>query len=72
MKILKKILPHLNIIIVVVLVVLLIVDICNPFMEFVNNDITKGFVWFLCALAIVNAVVMLWENYGNKDKNKDK
>ena len=48
------------------------IDRCNPFMEFVNNNITKGFVWFLCALAIANAVVMLWENYGNKDKNKDK
>ncbi len=68
MKILKKILPHLNIIMVVVLVVLLIVDICNPFMEFVNNDITKGFIWFMCALAITNAVVMLIETRGNNAK----
>lgn len=70
MKILKKILPHLNIILVVVLVVLLIVDICNPFMEFINNNYTKGFIWVLCALSLTSAVVMLVENYGNK-KNRN-
>lgn len=68
MNILKKILPHLNIIMVVVLVVLLIVDICNPFMEFINNNITKGFIWFMCALAVTNAVVMLMETYGKQNK----
>jgi len=59
MKIIKKILPHLNIIMVIVLVTLLIIDICNPFMEFINNNITKGFIWFVCALALFEAVVML-------------
>ena len=73
MKNIKKILPHLNIIMVVVLVVLLIIDICNPFMEFINNNITKGFIWFFCVLALVNAVVMLSENYkeGKTPKNKE-
>ena len=63
MKTLKKILPHLNIIMVVILVVLLIIDICNPFMEFINNNMTKGFIWFFCVLAVANAVVMLTENH---------
>lgn len=66
MKIIKKILPHLNIIMVIVLVVLLIIDICNPFMEFINNNITKGFIWFTCALALFEAVVMLVENHKEK------
>ena len=68
-NVLKKILPHLNIIMVVVLVVLLIVDICNPFMEFINNNITKGFIWFVLVLAILNAIVMLWEDRAGKNNN---
>ena len=74
MNLLKKILPHLNIIMVVVLVVLLIIDICNPFMEFINNNITKGFIWFMCVLALANAVVMLVETHGKKSgrNNNDK
>ncbi len=61
----KRILPHLNIIMVVVLVTLLIIDICNPFMEFINNDITKGFIWFTCALSLTNAIVFLVEERKN-------
>ena len=71
MNILKKILPHLNIIMVVVLVTLLIIDICNPFMEFVNNNITKGFIWFVVVLALTNAVVMLVDAQKNKNDNND-
>ena len=58
MKIIKKILPHLNIIMVFVLVTLLIIDICNPFMEFINNNITKGFMYFFCALTLLEAVFL--------------
>ena len=58
MKIIKKILPHLNIIMVFVLVTLLIIDICNPFMEFINNNITKGFIYFFCELTLLEAVFL--------------
>jgi hypothetical protein len=57
---------------VVVLVVLLIIDICNPFMEFINNNITKGFIWFMCVLALSSAVVMLVETRGKKNEKNNK
>ena len=58
MKTMKKIFPHLNIIMVFVLVTLLIIDICNPFMEFINNNITKGFIYFFCELTLLEAVFL--------------
>ena len=58
MKTMKKIFPHLNIIMVFVLVTLLIIDICNPFMEFINNNITKGFMFFFGTLIAIESVVL--------------
>lgn len=55
---LKRILPHIHFIMLVVFVTLLIVDICNPYMEFINNSITKGFLWFECAISVITFGVL--------------
>lgn len=63
---LNKILPHVHFVMIVIFVTLLIVDICNPFMDFINNDITKGFLWFYCALSVTTGAVMLINNKNKK------
>ena len=72
MKILNflyNIIPHIHFVMIVIFVTLLIVDICNPFMDFINNDITKGILWFYCALSATTGGVMLAKkNVDNKKR----
>lgn len=70
LDLLKKILPHVHFVMIVVFITLLIVDICNPFMDFINNNITKGFLWFYCALSITTGTVMLIDNYKREKENR--
>ena len=66
---LKKILPHVHFVMIVIFVTLLIVDICNPFMDFINSNITKGFLWFYCILSLATGTVMLIDNHRNNKKD---
>ena len=68
LNLLKKILPHIHFVMVVVFVTLLIVDICNPFMDFINNNITKGFLWFYCVLSIATGTVFLTDSHIQRKK----
>ena len=71
--VLKRILPHFHFVMIVVFVTFLIVDICNPYMDFINNEITKGFLWFYCALSAVTGTIMLIDVYCDRksDNKKD-
>lgn len=64
----KKIIPHVNFIFAVIFITLLIVDICNPLMDFINNDITKGFMWALCLTIIAEGVFIIIDRRKNKNK----
>ena len=69
LNLLKKVLPHIHFVLVVVFVTLLIVDICNPFMDFINNNITKGFLWFYCVLSITTGTVFLVDDRIQRKKD---
>ncbi len=57
--VLKRIFPHLSIILSGMLLVLLAIDRVNSAMVFIDHDITKGLMWVLCAASIINGATLL-------------
>ena len=55
----KTLLPHLSIVLSGMLIVLLAIDRVNSAMIFIDNDLTKGIMWILCAASIVNGAQLL-------------
>ncbi|MDD4163620.1 MAG: hypothetical protein PHD66_00135 [Eubacteriales bacterium] len=68
MRILKFVLYNLNIILAGLFMVFQILDIYNPKMNFIGNDITIYLLFAFCLLSIVNAVTLLLHEYRNKKK----
>ena len=56
---LKNVLPHLSIVLSGMLIVLLAIDRVNSAMVFIDHRITKGLMWILCIVSIVNGSQLL-------------
>ena len=59
---LRKLTPHLAIILAAMYFVFFFIDRVNASMNFIDNALTKGLLFALCVLAIFNAVVLIREN----------
>lgn len=58
-KLVKTILAHAAIVLSGMLLVLLAIDRVNEAMMFIDNSITKGLLWALCIISILNATRLL-------------
>lgn len=58
-RIVKSVLAHASIVLSGMLLVLLAIDRVNEAMMFIDNDITKGLLWALCTVSILNAARLL-------------
>ena len=56
---LRKLLPHAAIVISFMYFVFFFIDRVNSAMAFINNDITKGLLFVLCVIAIIEAVMLI-------------
>lgn len=65
----KRMLPHVILILSVMMLVLLTIDQFNSAMMFIDNDITKGVMFALCGLAAINSVMQVVAFFKRKPKN---
>ncbi|MBQ3424633.1 MAG: hypothetical protein IJH38_05505 [Clostridia bacterium] len=56
---LRKLLPHMVIVLSGMYYVFFFIDRVNAPMAFINNDITKALLFILCALAITESVMLI-------------
>lgn len=56
---LRKLLPHGAIILSGMYFVFFFIDKVNSPMAFINNDITKGLLFALCVISVVNALFLI-------------
>ena len=54
-----KVLPHAAIVISIMYFVFFFIDKVNQPMAFINNDITKGLLFVLCVISILNAISLI-------------
>jgi len=55
----KKLLAHLDVILAGMILVLLCIDRVNTAMRFIDNEITKGMLFGLCAVCLISGVVLM-------------
>lgn len=55
----RKIFPHAAIVLSAMYVVFFHIDRVNSAMAFIDNGITKVLLYVLCALSVVNAIVII-------------
>lgn len=55
----KKLLAHLDVILAGMILVLLCIDRVNTAMQFIDNEITKGLLFGLCAVCLVSGVTLM-------------
>ena len=67
---LRKLLPHAAIILSMMYFVFFFIDRVNSAMSFIDNDITKGLLFLLCVLAIVNAVLLIRDDRARERKRQ--
>ncbi len=65
------ILPHLLLSMALGLVLITVLDGYNPMMGFLTSDVSKIYIYILCALAVLTALVYIAEAQ-IKSKNKGK
>lgn len=58
----KRILPHICIIISVMMIVFYVIDQINSAMNFINNDIYKTLLLVYSIIVIVSSIFMIVEN----------
>lgn len=66
MKRLASLLSHGTVILSLVVTVLLIVDRINPFMDFLNNDISKILLVLLCGFGLLSGIFNIINYYRSK------
>ena len=59
---LRKIMPHIAIIISGMYVVFFCIDKVNSAMAFINNNITKGLLLVLCIVTVFNAALLIHDS----------
>ena len=55
----RKILPHIAIVISVMYAVFFFIDRVNPMMAFIDNKITKVLLMILSAVSVLNAILVI-------------
>lgn len=65
------ILPHLLLSMALGLVLITVLDGYNPMMGFLTSDVSKIYIYILCALAVLTALVYIAETQ-IKSKNRGK
>ena len=58
---LRKILPHAAIILSGMYLVFFLIDRVNSAMAFINNEITKHLLLVLCAISVLNAIFLIYD-----------
>lgn len=56
---LKRLLPHVSIILAGLFLVLFVADLCNPNMKFVGSSIARPFLLVFCLVTIVTEIVLI-------------
>lgn len=56
---LRKLLPHAAIILSAMYFVFFFIDRVNSAMAFIDNDITKGLLFALCVISVINSVLLI-------------
>lgn len=59
MRLLKLTLFNLNIILAGIFIVFQILDIYNPTMNFIGNDISIYLMFAFCVISIINAIILI-------------
>lgn len=59
MRLLKLTLFNLNIILAGIFIVFQILDIYNPTMNFIGNDISIYLMFTFCVISIINAIILI-------------
>lgn len=67
----KYILPHLLLCMALGLVLIVVLDGYNPMMGFLTSDVSKTYIYILCALAVLMALLYIGETQ-IRSKNKGK
>mgnify|MGYP000177475998 CR=1 FL=1 len=67
----KYILPHLLLCMALGLVLIVVLDGYNPMMGFLTSDVSKAYIYILCALAVLTALLYIGETQ-IRSKNKGK
>lgn len=55
----KTLLAHLDVVLSGMILVLLCIDRVNTAMQFIDNEITKGLLFGLCAVCLLSGVVLM-------------
>ncbi len=67
----KYILPHLLLSMALGLALIVTLDGYNPMMGFLTSDVSKTYIYILCALAVLTALLHIGESQrGPKNKGK--
>ncbi len=64
----RKIFPHAAIVLSAMYVVFFHIDRVNSAMAFIDNGITKVLLYVLCAISVVNAIVIISDDRRKKKK----
>lgn len=64
----RKIFPHAAIVLSAMYVVFFHIDRVNSAMAFIDNGITKVLLYVLCAISVVNAIVIISNDRRKKKK----
>lgn len=67
---LRKLLPHVTIIISMMYFLFFFIDRVNSAMAFINNDITKVLLFVYCVIAIYESILLIRENRANERRNQ--
>ncbi len=67
----KYILPHLLLCMALGLALIVVLDGYNPMMGFLTSNVSKIYIYILCALAVLTALLHIGESQrGQKNKGK--
>lgn len=69
---LRKLLPHVAIIITMMYFVFYFIDRVNPAMAFINNDITKNLLFALGVIAILESVWLIRSNRAQERRRQQR
>ena len=62
---LRRILPHICIVLSLTVLVLLILNLYNPFMGFLSSAVSICFLFALCLSALATAILLVWTDRRN-------
>ena len=67
----ESLLTHLTVILSLMFVVFLILDQFNPMMNFIDNDVSRWFLFALCLSGILRSILG-WRHSGREDAGEER